>query len=52
MGASGQSEVDTPLAPGTHHFVIDSTRVGEATPDEPLRPEVSLEVRDFEFLPD
>lgn len=49
MGVSGQGEVDTPLAPGTHHFVVDNTRVGEATPDGPLHPEVTLEVRDYEF---
>jgi hypothetical protein len=50
MGARGQGEVNKPLRPGTHHFVVDNTRFGEATPTGTLRPTVELEVRDFDMF--
>ncbi|WP_276257596.1 hypothetical protein [Haloglomus litoreum] len=48
VGAPGRAEVNRPLRPGTHHFVVDNTRLGEATPEGTLRPTVDLAVRDFE----
>lgn len=51
VGARGTGEVNRPLRPGTHHFVVDNTAMGAATPDGPLRPTVDLTVRDFELIP-
>jgi hypothetical protein len=51
VGAPGRGEVNRPLRPGTHHFVVDNTRVGEATPEGTLRPTVDLRVRDFDLFP-
>lgn len=48
IGAPGHGEVNRPLGPGTHHFVVDNTGVGEATPEGTLRPTIDLAVRDFE----
>lgn len=52
VGVRGEGEVNRPLRPGTHHFVVDNTAVGGATPDGPLRPTVDLTVRDFQLLPE
>ncbi|MFB6205853.1 MAG: hypothetical protein ABEJ05_04920 [Haloglomus sp.] len=43
-------EVNKPLRSGVHHFVVDNTALGEATPTGTLRPTVDLQVRDFEIL--
>jgi hypothetical protein len=50
MGARGNGEVNRPLSPGTHHFVVDNTRFGEATPTGTLRPTIDLRVRDFDMF--
>ncbi len=50
MGARGQGEVNKPLRPGIHHFVVDNTRFGEATPTGTLRPTIDLRVRDFDMF--
>lgn len=51
MGARGRGEVNRPLRPGLHHFVVDNTTFGEAGPSGTLRPTVDLAVRDFEMVP-
>jgi hypothetical protein len=48
LGADGSAEVNRPLSPGQHHFVVDNTEVGEASPDGPLQPSIALRVRDFD----
>jgi hypothetical protein len=50
VGAQGRGEVNRPLRPGQHHFVVDNTTVGEATPDGPLHPTIDLQIRDFDPL--
>lgn len=50
MGTRGRAEVNRPLRHGTHHFVVDNTAFGEATPSGTLRPMVDLSVRDFELF--
>jgi hypothetical protein len=50
VGAQGRGEVNRPLSPGRHHFVVDNTGLGEAAPDGPLHPTIDLQIRDFELL--